>query len=122
MRRNAKVFFLALIASSPLALAQDKPVVVFSYEDTSCGTWINSAGDVAARAQYASWFRGFVSGYNFGNPNNQVQLNRMPDHATLYLYIDKYCRENPLKPFVTAAFRLVEELRENPTAKRAGAN
>ena len=66
----------------------------------------------SARAQYAYWFRGFVSGYNFGNPYNQVGLGRMPDLDTLALYIDKYCREKPLTPFTFAAFDLVRELRD----------
>lgn len=103
------------------ALAQGKPLAVFSYADTSCGAWTQSASREAARAQYASWFRGFVSGYNFGNPEAQVPMGQMPDDETLYLYIDKYCRENPLNPFISAAFKLVEELRASqavaPTKK-----
>jgi hypothetical protein len=59
-----------------------------------------------------------VSGYNFGNPNNQVSLQAMPNQETLSLYVDKYCRENPLKPFVSAAFKLVEEVREKPTIQK----
>ena len=53
-----------------------------------------------------------MSGYNFGSPEHQVPLAKMPDFATLDLYIDKYCRENPLKPFVNSAFDLVQELRD----------
>lgn len=96
--------------------AEDKrpPVSIFSYDDTSCGAWIKSANVEWARAQYLSWFRGFISGYNFGNPENQVQLERMPNADTLYLFVDKYCRENPLNPFVSAAFKLVEQLRDQP--------
>ena len=100
-----------LLLSTSIALGQDKPLAVFSYADTSCGAWTRSATREAARAQYASWFRGFVSGHNFGNPESQVPMGQMPDDATLYLYIDKYCRDNPLNPFTSAAFRLVEELR-----------
>ncbi len=35
----------------------------------------------------------------------------MPDLASLALYIDKYCRENPLNPFTLAAFSLVKDQR-----------
>jgi hypothetical protein len=104
---------------APLTVSgEDKPVAIFSYEDTSCGAWAKSSGDTMGRAQYDSWFRGFVSGYNYGNPDNQVPLNAMPNEETLHLFIDKYCRENPLKPFVSSAFELVKELRENPTRKK----
>lgn len=104
---------------SAAALAQDRPVSVLSYEDTSCGAWMKSANVEWARAQYLSWFRGFVSGYNYGNPGNQVHLERMPNAQTLYLFVDKYCRENPLNPFVSAAFNLVQELRETPGPQKS---
>ena len=108
-----------LMLSTCIALAQDKPLAVFSYADTSCGAWTWSANIEASRAQYASWFRGFVSGHNFGNPEAQVSMGQMPNDETLYLYIDKYCRDNPLNPFTSAAFRLVEELRQPHAVKPA---
>jgi hypothetical protein len=113
-----KFLILTLLFATGVSYgADDKrpPVSVFSYDDTSCGTWFKSANVEWARAQYLSWFRGFVSGYNVGNPGNQVQLERMPNADTLYLFIDKYCRENPLDPFVSAAFILVEQLSDRPT-------
>ncbi|MBK7903253.1 MAG: hypothetical protein IPJ97_10160 [Proteobacteria bacterium] len=72
---------ILLLASSPV-LGQDKPVSIFSYEDASCGAWIQSANVQWAREQYISWFRGFVSGYNYATPGNQVQLERMPNNQT----------------------------------------
>ncbi len=114
MRISLRSAPIVLLLVSPLALAQGELISVLSYEDTSCGAWVKSAGDTAGRAQYHSWFRGFVSGYNFGNPENQVYFGRMPNEQTLYLFIDKYCRENPLNPFISAAFKLVEEIREQP--------
>ena len=107
---------LLTLISSP-AFGQDKPVAIFAYEDNSCGTWVKSSDDIMGRAQYHNWFRGFVSGYNFGNPDNQVSLSAMPNEQTLYLYVDKYCRENPLSPFISAAIKLVKELRERPQAE-----
>ena len=113
----ARFLFLAFLLATCVSVgAEDKrpPISVFSYDDASCGAWFKSENMEWARAQYLSWFRGFVSGYNLGNPGNQVQLERMPDAETLYLFVDKYCRENPLNPFVSAAFELVEQLRDRP--------
>jgi hypothetical protein len=94
-------------------LAQEAPDVnVFSFADTSCAEWTRSKSNEPARAVYNAWFRGFVSGYNFGNSGNQVALDKMPDPAALALYIDKYCRENPTLPFIGAAIPLVQEIRE----------
>jgi hypothetical protein len=118
MKTILRALFTLLVIATSSVLAQDKPVSILSYEDTSCGAWSQSADVEWARAQYVSWFRGFVSGYNFGNSDNQVHLERMPNKQTLYLYIDKYCRDNPLNPFVSAAFKLVEELRERSVPKK----
>src|ERR1039457_2582995 len=48
--------------SATAAFGQDAPVAIFSYTDISCGQWVNSSSSESARAQYVSWFRGFVSG------------------------------------------------------------
>jgi hypothetical protein len=116
--RSAVLLVIVAFMLSPPSVAADDPIALFSFQDTSCGAWAKSAHDKLGRAQYDSWFRGFVSGYNFGNPTNQVQLERMPDPDTLALYVDKYCRENPLNPFVSAALDLVRELRAHPESTR----
>ena len=96
------------------ALAQEAPdIAIFSFEDISCAAWTRSHGDEMLRAQYGTWFRGFVSGYNFGNSANQVLLGAMPDPAAVAAYVDKFCRENPLLSFVAAAVPLVQEIREH---------
>lgn len=105
---------IALLFTNSLAAKEEPPLAMFYVGDVSCGAWVQSADNEMGRAQYIAWFRGFISGYNFGNPKNQVLLGSMPDSGTLVLYVDKYCRENPLKPFVGAAMDLVREVREEP--------
>ena len=96
------------------AVAQDAPdIAIFSFKDISCAAWTHSQGDEILRAQYGTWFRGFVSGYNFGNPANQVLLGAMPDPGAVAAYVDKFCRANPLLSFVAAAVPLVQEIREH---------
>ena len=95
------------------AVAQDAPdIAIFSFEDISCAAWTRSQGDEILRAQYGTWFRGFVSGYNFGNSANQVLLGVMPDPAAVAAYVDKFCRDNPRLSFVAAAVPLVQAIRE----------
>lgn len=108
MRKIATV--LVALFCSHACFAQDTPTAIHSFQDTSCGTWSASASEPTARAQYLAWFRGFVSGFNFANPKHQVGLDAMPNNETLSLFVDKYCREHPLNPFVSAAFPLVREL------------
>ena len=117
-RKVTCIAVLLSICTSSTFAQERPPVALFSFSDTSCGAWVSSAGNEAIRAQYSYWFRGFVSGYNHGNPYNQVELERMPDSQTLALFVDQYCRENPLQPFVIAAWKLVAELRDHPEPKK----
>jgi hypothetical protein len=103
-------------AQASAAQAQESPDVnVFSFGDVSCAAWVRSRGDESVRSVYGTWFRGFVSGYNFGNSANQVPLDRMPDPPALYAYIDRYCGDNPQLTFIGAAIPLVQSLREYRT-------
>jgi hypothetical protein len=111
--KRVNSWFLALsIAISTTALSQEPPDVnVFSFGDTSCAAWARSAQDEERRELYIAWFRGFVSGYNYGNSGNQVPLGAMPKPAALAARVDKFCRENPLLPFVGAIIPLIQEIR-----------
>ena len=96
------------------ALAQEPPeFTVFTFGDTSCTAWTRSQTDTATRAQFQAWFRGFVSGYNFGNSANQVLSGTMPNLADIALHVDRFCRENPTLAFIGAVTPLIQEIREH---------
>ena len=112
---NSTCLWLSVLclAAMSTARAQDVPdIAVFSFENTSCAAWKRSRDDEFLRAQYRAWFRGFVSGYNFGNAANQVQLSAMPDLAAVDVYVDKYCEDNPSLAFINAAVPMIQEKRE----------
>ena len=99
---------------SSASFAQGPPeFTVFTFGDTSCAAWTKSQTDAALRAQFQAWFRGFVSGYNFGNSANQVPSGAMPNPANIALYVDKFCRENPTLAFIDAVTPLIQEVREH---------
>lgn len=113
MKRISLAGLMLAATGISTAFGQAPPDVnVFSFADTSCAEWSRSADNELSRTVYAAWFRGFVSGYNFGNSANQVALDKMPDPAALALYIDHYCRDNPALTFIGAAIPLVQEIRE----------
>lgn len=85
-------------------------VSIMGFSKMSCGDWVASQHSDVARAQYLAWLRGFASGYNSSTVTGQVRYEDFPDTASLELYIDKYCRENPLAIFPGAAFALMREL------------
>jgi hypothetical protein len=109
---DMKLTLLIAVGVLSIGARAQAPIALMSFQDASCGAWIESAGNEADRAQYRYWVRGFVSGHNFANPEHQVRLQRMPDNEALTLYIDKFCGDTPLLPFTSAAFQLVKELRD----------
>ena len=112
-----KLISIVLLTALPhVAAAQGQQVNVFAFEDASCSTWTKSAGNPALRMQYESWLRGFVSGHNYANPGNQVQIGSFPGSNEVRLYVDSYCKENPALNFVGAGIRMVEELRQPTSA------
>ncbi len=115
MEDNVKRTCLALALLSfahGLSAAEPQAIELHGFADMSCGAWASSSSDEFQRAQYLTWFRGFVSGSNFSDPQNQISAQQMPSRETIALFVDKYCRENPLNPFTAAAISLVEQLRE----------
>jgi hypothetical protein len=110
---------LLLVVSLPArAAAQGRQVEIFSFADASCATWMKSSGNKGLRAQYEFWVRGFVSGYNYGNPALQVKIGVFPGGDALYAYLDQYCRDNSTLSFVGGAIKLVQELREPVAASK----
>ena len=64
----------------------------------------------------SGYVRGFLTAYNWNNPKEAV-VRDMPD-ATIGLYIQKYCRENPLADAGMASFELVKDMGGNTRPKR----
>ncbi len=104
--------FIFTLGMSGFALGGEAPpIAVSGFADMSCGAWISSSNDPSGRIQYLAWLRGFISGVNYSDRQKQIKIEKLPSNETLILYVDKYCRDNPLSNFPGAAFKLVEELR-----------
>jgi hypothetical protein len=109
MKKIVLALLFVLFGSSAFASNQNPIIAVYHFKDGSCGAWAKTASTPSTRQVYVHWIRGFVSGYNFGAPNDQV-TNMLSDE-TVALYVDKFCRENPLSLFTASAFKLVDELK-----------
>jgi len=108
--RSLCVIFL-LLSSIAAHAGEGNHIAVHGFDKMSCGDWRASRYDSTVRGQYVAWMRGIVTGYNYANPEEQVAALQMPDDAALAFYVDGYCRDRPLTPFVGAAFALIDELR-----------
>ena len=110
MKKILLSLLLVLFGSAAHATDNSVPIRTLAFDDNSCGAWIKSASVLWQRQTFMFWFRGFASGYNYALPNKQI--SNMPNNETLALYIDKFCRENPLSPFTGAAFNLIGDLKK----------
>ena len=108
----AALFVLSLPALGAAPGQRVQINIFWGNEDASCSAWLKSADNKAIRAYYDFWVRGFVSGYNYGNPAQQVKDGALPPSDALHQYLDQYCRDNPSLSFTGGAIRLVEELTE----------
>lgn len=57
---------------------------------------------------YATWVRGYVSGYNMATSGKPAP--KIPGSDTILAYMDKHCQANPLDLLVAGAGALVKEL------------
>jgi len=82
--------------------------------ESTCGTFL-SARDEAHRGQFArqnmykSWLMGFVTGYDFGAPDTYDIAPAM-DLDAMMLWVENYCRRNPLASFAQSAGALATQL------------
>jgi len=108
-------FILLLILYFPIALqAQEDQVFIIGAGQASCGKWIESKNTHSLRHQGKEWVLGFISGYNWGKDEKQV----MPtDGPAVIAFIDRYCKNNPLKPILYGAMELVQELYSNKSTQ-----
>ena len=83
-------------------------VTVFGPIENSCADWITARGRNNAEA-YEFWLMGIVSGLNLSDDFSADFLRGVKANS-LAFWMDKYCRENPLKTIPEGAGQLVKEL------------
>lgn len=59
---------------------------------SSCGQWVSDKG--VSEHGHKKWFLGYMSGIALGYKQDVLKGK---DSASLFLWMDNYCRANPLK-------------------------
>lgn len=99
-----QIGLVVVIASAPLAMAQT------TIGDYDCGQWVNNKGPASK-----SWLLGYLTGLNMmaadlkSNPKRD-HLDKLNSADQAYLWMDNYCRANPLKRVSQGATALYIEL------------
>ena len=112
---NIKVRYLTIIAVgmllAPNSAASDEMAFVGA-GTLSCGKFItNTEDDKTYRASYFFWAQGFLSGLNFEYAPYFEFSTDLSDYAAMKMWIENYCKENPLDKYYIATAYLWAELR-----------
>lgn len=104
-------FFALLFASFSYADTDDNYGTAMLIErGITCGDWVDSKG-TPSRDRRIAWIFGYITGLN--NVDTSRQVIDM-SATTVELYVDKYCRDNPLATYPIAAHSLFEEAAHTP--------
>lgn len=80
---------------------------------SSCGKYIAASSKEDVVLFYISWVQGFLSGMNIGYARGaKLEFIVLPDSDTIKLYLDRYCRDNPLKTPLDGALDLYDKIRK----------
>jgi hypothetical protein len=92
-------------AAQPLAL-------ILSWGQDSCGKYVQA--EKQEKQMYLSWVLGFISGANTRDTGAGRMGGHGWDEAGVTAWLQNYCTQNPLTPFVSAAEALRTALGGNP--------
>lgn len=99
---------LSLALYSTVSQAETK-FVISGAGTTSCGKFITPAKGTKeiSDALMATWLQGYLSGTNTQRfIDSHTPMKPQPDGESIVAFVEKYCRDNPLKTVYDAAIQL----------------
>ena len=80
----------------------------------SCGQYVTARdegrrGDLRDENRHINWIFGYVTAYNLQTPDTQDILGQT-DREAILLWLENYCKQNPLTDFAEAMEPLTDEL------------
>lgn len=111
-RQQMLLLYLAL-ACLPQGVVANERYAVAGVGAISCGEWAQgrAKNSTLLEFQMSAWLQGFLSGMNVQQTilaGKEMAL--LPDSQTLLIYVDKYCRDNPLNVPWQGLWQLYREI------------
>lgn len=103
---------LALCALAGAVMAQDRrPPLVVGPAMVACRTFAESAE--AEKQAVVTWAQGFLSGMNtYRWLDTQYRPLGLPDAPSIRLFLDRYCRANPLETPLKGSIELFRHIED----------
>ena len=115
---TTSIVFLAVFLFPSFSTASDNNgyyyVAMLGKNEGSCGAYISARndgrkGDVSKQDAYSIWLAGYVTAYNKLEPDTYNVMGTV-DMATLQLWLENFCKQNPKKLFAEAIEAGMDEL------------
>ena len=105
-----KTWLRVVLLAATLILLSESVFAVGIRGSSSCGVWVTdrNKNDMAALRNEA-WLVGFLSGQAFWSNKEFWGGKDRLDNESVFLWMDNYCRANPLKTIADGADILFEE-------------
>ena len=113
----AAVTAMLLLTSSQTLAGEPSasPIAAYGEATSSCGSFVESRQNETQRYIYLAWLNGYLtavnkyqSGIRYYDALGDIKAGR--DSQALMLWLENYCRENPLDSFFRAVLMLQNEL------------
>ena len=107
--------FMAAHAEDRSHQSQESKIFVYGVATNSCGKLVEDLKQTNGWVGYSSWLNGYLTGVNVYNSHaprrdGRRDIRREHDPQSLVLWIEKFCRENPLSTVMDATLMLVIDL------------
>jgi hypothetical protein len=118
MRTRKMVLAAILAAGMPTSLRAEQGVAVLGAGNVECGR-LTLESQQPIRSLRQEWVLGFISAYKWYHHEEDLKPE---DAAAAFTWVDTYCAAHPLDRVITAAVKLLDDLRRrqrglNPTQK-----
>ncbi len=111
-RLSLIVLVLSFTFAAPVTAA-DKDGLFWWQDKISCGDWVKGRKeDSWTQTAYIFWIGGYITTYNLHIPDVYNILGST-DMESVFLWMDKYCQENPLSNLSIGMIVLTNELWPN---------
>jgi anthranilate/para-aminobenzoate synthase component II len=99
-----------LIAVLAITLSNQTLAAAIGYGVVDCGKWVNGQSKTPPNYNHRAWLAGFISGLNQDKWYEDA-LSKTSSADQIFLWMDNYCKKNPLKEVNNGAYELMQELK-----------
>jgi len=107
-----QTLFRSILVAVALLLVTDTAFAVNVRGVPSCGKWVKDRQerDVLTTTALTNWLVGYLSGLAIGLDKEFFHKDRVAvDNESIFLWMDNYCRANPLKDVQEGGNQLMKE-------------